>query len=48
MANCAYFVKFTPPRAFDVSFFILYRFVTDILNMCTKKFNDEEVLFFIN
>ena len=42
MVYSAYFVKSIPHRAFSKSFFMLSRYVTDILKMSMKKFNAEK------
>ena len=45
MVDCAYFVKSTPLIYFLVSLDLSARcrYVTDILKMCIKKFDDEKI-----
>ena len=45
MVDSAYFVKSTRPRTYIGSSSTLCRYVTDILKMCTKKFDAEKLFF---
>ena len=45
MVGSAYFVKSTPPRAFQYFFSILCKHISHILKMCMKNYNDEKIFF---
>ena len=50
MVDCAYFVKSTPLIYFLLSLDLSARcrYVTDILKICIKKFDDEEMTGFLS
>ena len=44
MVDRAYFVKSTP-KSFHWIFSALFRYITDIIKMCMKKFDGEKIFF---
>ena len=44
MADSAHFVKSTPPRVFGVAL-IICMYVTEILNICMWKYDDDKIIF---